>query len=70
MHQVGALVTGVGLGWQREVEVFLESLPSTVHNAVARQGAGERTGDSESVTVVCPARGPGERLSLSVVGWW
>ena len=63
MSQGGVLSTGGALDWQREVEVFLASLPSRVQDAAERQGVGERRGTSDSVCVVVAAQQLALRLS-------
>ena len=49
---------------ERQVEVFLASLPSRVQDAAACQGAGVRTGDSETRSVVAAA----QQLALRLLG--
>ena len=53
---------GRALDWQREVEVFLTSLPSRVQDAAEPQGAGERTAYSASVVVAA------QQLALRLSG--
>jgi hypothetical protein len=62
MSQGGVLSTGGALDWQREVEVFLASLPSRVQDAAERQGTGERTSDSACVVVAA------QQLALRLSG--